>query len=142
MKSEQILSATEKIVSALLGLRWCRVSNTRSGSRESFIRNTQRFEFYKADGALACTVEFEHTEIDEGPLLGYIWGRSGKIFDNGGAVIVGEGYLTDSRAKPHKHPLNDLHDMIWNKESGEPVSPEGKFPESMKLEKFIEELGA
>lgn len=142
MKSSQILSATESAVSALLGLRWRRISKTNSGSRQSVIRNTQSFEFYKKeDGTVACTVEFEHTEIDEGP-LGCLWGRNGKILDNNGTVIIEDRNLTDTYAKPNQHPLNDLHDMIWNKESGEPVSDQGKFSETIKLETFTEALRA
>ena len=142
MKSEQVLSAAEQAVSALLGLRWQRVSSENSGSRQSVIRNTQRFEFYGEDSSLACTVEFEHTEIDEGPFLGCLWGRNGKILDSNGAVVIEDSDLTDTYAKPKGHPLNDLHDIVWNKESGEPVSGQGKFPETIKLEKFTEGLRA
>ena len=50
--------------------------------------------------------------------------------------------LTDTYAKPKEHPLNDLHDVVWNKESGEPVSDQGKFPETIRIEKFIQTLVA
>ena len=142
MKSDQVLSAAEQTVATLLGLRWRRISNINSGSRADVIRSTQCFEFYKTDGSVACIVEFQHTEIDEGPMLGCLWGRNGKISDSNGTIILESRDLTDTCAKPNKHPLNDLHDMIWNKESGEPVSQEGKFPETIKLEKFTEGLRA
>ncbi len=90
---------------------------------------------------VACTVEFEHTEIDEGS-LGCLWGRSGKIVDRSGVVIMEDKDLTDTYAKPKEHPLNDLHDVVWNKESGEPVSDQGKFPETIRIEKFIQTLVA
>lgn len=142
MKSNQVLSATELAVSTFLGLRWRRVSNTNSGSRQSILRDTQSFEFYKEDGTVACIVEFEHTEIDEGAYFGCLWGRNGKILDTNGVVIIEDRTLTDTYAKPKEHPLNDLHDMVWNKESGESVSGQGKFPETIKLEKFTEALRA
>jgi len=142
MKLEQVLSATEQAVSALLGLHWRRISSVDLGSGcigGHNIRNTQRFEFYK-DGSLACTVEFEHIEINEGDYLGFLWGRSGKILDGNGVVITENTDLVDTHAKPREHPLNDLHDLVWNKESGGPVSGQGKFPETIKLEKFTEGL--
>lgn len=142
MKSNQVLSVAEQAVYTLLGLRWRRISNTNSGSRQSVIRNTQSFEFYKEDGAVACTVEFEHTETDEGSFLGCLWGRNGKILDGKGVIIIEDRDLTDTYAKPKEHPLNDLHDLVWNKESGEPVSSQGKFAETIKLEKFTEALRA
>ncbi|OGZ58768.1 MAG: hypothetical protein A3B96_03050 [Candidatus Spechtbacteria bacterium RIFCSPHIGHO2_02_FULL_43_15b] len=135
MKSRQVLSATENTISALLGLHWRRVSSERSDPRQFDIINTQRFEFYKQDGALACTVEFRN-------FVGCLFARSGKILDSNGAVIIEDGYLTDADANPKEHPLNDLYDIVWNKESGEPFLVEGKFSETIKLENFREGLRA
>ena len=142
MKSGQVLSATEQAVSTLLSLRWRRVSNTNSGPHQFANWQKQCFEFLKQDGTVACTVEFKHSEFDEGPFLGSIWGRAGKIVDNNGVVVIEDGDLTDTYAKPNEHPLNDLHDMLWDKESGEPVSSQGKFSETVRLEKFTETLSA
>lgn len=143
MRSEQVFTAAEEMVANLLGLKWCRVSNKDTGWVPNAMvnrREIQNFQFYKADGSVACTVEFEHYEIYEGPMLGSIYGRKGKILDSKGGVIIEEGNLTDTYAKSHRHPLNDLYDICWGKESGEPVSQEGKFPETIKLEKFTEGL--
>ena len=135
MESRQVLNATDQAVSILLSLRWRRVNNTNSGPHQFSNWQYQCFEFLKPDGTVACTVEFEHTEFDEGDRS--LWGRKGKIVDNQGVVIIEDRDLVDTHAKPNDHPLNDLHDMLWDKESGQ-----GKFPETVRLEKFIETLKA
>ena len=140
MKSEQIINVMEQTISILLSLRWHRISNINSGLRGFSNWQKQCFEFLKADGTIACTVEFEHTEYDEGAIAGSLWGRIGKIFDNSGVIVIEAKDLVDVNARPKKHPLNDLHEIIWGKESGGPVSEQGKFPETITLEKFIESL--
>ena len=137
MKSEQVLSAAEQAVSVLLGLQWRRViveTKTDCGPKTK-----QIFEFLKADEVVACTVEFRDREGWE---EGIAWfGRSGKITSDG-VVVLEHDRLLDINCKRVEHPLNDLYDVVSGKESGEPVSGQGKFPETIKLEKFTEGLRA
>lgn len=75
-------------------------------------------------------------------MFGSIFARSGKILDSNGNLIMEDSDLMDGNAKSRTHPLNDLHDLVWNRESGESVSGESKFPETLKIEEFTEELKA
>jgi len=135
MKSEQVLSAAEQAVSTLLGLRWRRV--VMETKMDCGPKTKQVFEFLKADGVVACTVEFRDREGWED---GIAWfGRSGKITADG-VVVLESDKLLDINCKRVEHPLNDLYDTVSGKESGGPVSGQGKFPETIKLEKFTEGL--
>ena len=136
MKSEQVLSAAEQAVSALLGLRWRRVMvETKMNCGPT---TKQVFEFLKADGSVACTVEFRDLEGWEEDIAWF--SRTGKITADG--VIVLESNKLFDDCKSVGHPLNDLYDIVSGKESGGPVSGQGKFPETIKLEKFTEGLRA
>ena len=144
MKSDQVLCAAEQVVATLLSLRWQRIGNTdRRVWVEDVIQN-QTFHFYNKGGAVACVVEFIEMKFNDG--LGYILIREGKISNANGDIILEEKELFDNPSysvyEPKKHPLNDVYDIVWGKESGEPVSQEGKFPETLTLERFTEELRA
>ena len=135
MKSEQVLSAAEQAVSVLLGLQWRRViveTKTDCGPKTK-----QVFEFLKADGAVACTAEFRDQEGWEENVAWF--GRRGKITADG-VVVLESDKLLGIKCKRIEHPLNDLYEVVSGKESGGPVSKEGKFPETIKLEKFTEGL--
>lgn len=143
MKSNQVLSAAKRVVSALLTLRWRRISNS---NKRVWVEDTiqaQTFHFFKKNGVIACA-EFTEMKFNDG--LGWIESRKGKLSDATGNVILASeelyDYISYSNYKPKEHPLNDLYDILWNKGSGGPISQEGKFPETIKLEQFIETLRA
>ena len=144
MKSNQVFRATELAISKLLGLRWRRISKTNKRVWLEDAIHNQIFHFYDKDGAIVCVVEFTEMKFNDG--LGYIQRREGKIINANGDVVLEEKELYDSPAysvyEPKEHPLNDLYRIVWDKEFGKPISQEGKFPETIKLENLIEALRA